>query len=53
MPHPPEQKAETRARILQGARRLFNRRGFSEVSIEEVMSAAGLTRGGFYNHFSG
>jgi AcrR family transcriptional regulator len=53
MPHPPERKAETRRRILQGARRLFNQRGFAEVSIEEVMAAAGLTRGGFYNHFSG
>jgi TetR/AcrR family transcriptional regulator, transcriptional repressor for nem operon len=51
MPYPPEHKNETRERILQSARRLFNRKGFSEVTIDEIMTAAGLTRGGFYNHF--
>ncbi|MEM7226532.1 MAG: helix-turn-helix domain-containing protein [Pseudomonadota bacterium] len=51
MPYRPEHKAETRARIVECARRLFNRRGFSEVSIEEIMAEAGLTRGGFYHHF--
>ena len=30
---------------------LFNRKGFTEVSIDEVMENAGLTRGGFYRHF--
>ena len=52
MPYSPEHKAETRARIVNCARRLFNRRGFTEVSIDEIMADAGLTRGGFYNHFS-
>jgi AcrR family transcriptional regulator len=52
MPYRPEHKAETRARIISSARRLFNRRGFTEVSIDEIMQAAGLTRGGFYNHFA-
>lgn len=51
MPYAPEHKQETRARIVECARQLFNRRGFTEVSIDEIMSAAGLTRGGFYNHF--
>jgi AcrR family transcriptional regulator len=51
MPYPPEHKNETRERILQSARRLFNRKGFSEVTIDEIMTAAGLTRGGFYSHF--
>jgi len=51
MAHPTGQKEETRARIVENARKLFNRRGFSEVSIDEIMLAAGLTRGGFYNHF--
>jgi TetR/AcrR family transcriptional regulator, transcriptional repressor for nem operon len=51
MPYPPEHKNETRERILQCARRLFNRKGFSEVTIDEIMTAAGLTRGGFYTHF--
>lgn len=52
MPYTPEHKAETRQRIVASARRLFNRRGFSEVSIDEIMGGIGLTRGGFYNHFS-
>ena len=52
MPHPPEQKDESRQRIVKSARKLFNRRGFAEVTIEEIMGEAGLTRGGFYNHFA-
>lgn len=52
MPYPPEHKAETRSNIVASARRLFNRRGFAEVTIDEIMSDAGLTRGGFYNHFA-
>lgn len=51
MPYSAEHKARTRARIVDCARRMFNRRGFEAVSIEAIMSAAGLTRGGFYNHF--
>lgn len=51
MSYTPEHKRKTRQMILESARRLFNRRGFSEVSIEEVMENAGLTRGGFYRHF--
>lgn len=52
MPYTAEHKAQTRARIVASARRLFNRRGFAEVSIDEIMRGAGLTRGGFYNHFA-
>ena len=51
MPYSSEHKRDTRHKILESARRLFNRKGFSEVSINEVMEAAGLTRGGFYRHF--
>jgi len=51
MPYPSEHKPQVRARIVNRARELFTRRGFTEVSIDEIMAAAGLTRGGFYNHF--
>ena len=44
MPYAATHKAETRARIVQSARRLFNRHGFTEVSIDEIMSAAGRPR---------
>ncbi len=39
-------------RILDEASRLFRERGFSGVSVSEIMKAAGLTHGPFYNHFS-
>jgi len=51
LPYSPEHKTRTRARIVEHARILFNRKGFSEVSIDEIMAGVGLTRGGFYNHF--
>ncbi len=51
MPHSPKHKQGTRERIVNSARRLFNRRGFTEVTIDQIMEHAGLTRGGFYRHF--
>jgi AcrR family transcriptional regulator len=51
MPYSLAHKEETRARIVKCAHQLFNRRGFAEVSIDDIMANAGLTRGGFYNHF--
>jgi TetR/AcrR family transcriptional regulator, transcriptional repressor for nem operon len=51
MPWNAEHKARTRARIVDAARRLFNRHGFQDVTIERIMAEAGLTRGGFYHHF--
>ena len=52
MPYTAQHKTETRARIAEAARRLFNRHGFDAVSIDHIMASAGLTRGGFYNHFA-
>ena len=53
MSYSPKHKRDTREKILESARQLFNRNGYSGVSIEQIMSAAGLTHGGFYRHFSG
>lgn len=52
MPYSAAHKRQTRAKITEAARVLFNRHGFTGVTIDMVMEAAGLTRGGFYNHFS-
>lgn len=52
MPYRTDHKAGTREKIVASARRLFNARGFSGVSIDEIMAGAGLTRGGFYSHFA-
>lgn len=51
MPYSAAHAASTRGRIVDAARRLFNRKGFAEVTIEQIMAEAGLTRGGFYHHF--
>jgi TetR/AcrR family transcriptional regulator, transcriptional repressor for nem operon len=51
MPYTAEHKARTRAKIVAGARVMFNRHGFEQVSIDDIMQHVGLTRGGFYNHF--
>ena len=46
-----EDAAKTRARIVEEASRLFRARGIDATSVADVMSAAGLTVGGFYRHF--
>lgn len=51
MPYSAEHKAQSRAKITESARILFNRHGFQDVTIDMVMENAGLTRGAFYNHF--
>jgi TetR/AcrR family transcriptional repressor of nem operon len=51
MPYPAGHRAETKKRIVSSARRLFNRRGFDRVSLDEIMLGAGLTHGGFYSYF--
>jgi TetR/AcrR family transcriptional regulator, transcriptional repressor for nem operon len=51
MPYPPGHRVAVRAEIIDSARKLFNRHGFENVSIDGIMSGAGLTRGGFYSHF--
>jgi len=51
MPYTKEHKQRTRQRILKSAFELFSRKGFDNVSIDELMKHAGLTRGGFYAHF--
>ena len=38
-------------KIVNSARKLFNRRGFDNVSLSEIMAGAGLTHGGFYSYF--
>jgi TetR/AcrR family transcriptional repressor of nem operon len=47
-----ERRYENRRRILDEAARLFRERGSDRVSIDDVMTAAGLTHGGFYGHFA-
>lgn len=46
-----EETAAKHERIVKEASRLFNQRGFENVTVGEVMQAAGLTHGAFYAHF--
>lgn len=51
MPYPEGHRSQMRAKIVSSARRLFNRHGFDNVSLDQIMCGAGLTRGGFYSYF--
>jgi TetR/AcrR family transcriptional repressor of nem operon len=51
MPYPTGHRQQMRSRIVEGARRLFNRNGFESVSVDAIMAHAGLTRGAFYAYF--
>ena len=43
---------QTRDQILQAAKRLFIKKGYAAVSMSDLCSATGLSRGGLYRHFS-
>jgi AcrR family transcriptional regulator len=47
----PEKRAQTRARLLEAAERVFLRRGLRGSSVEEIAAEAGFTRGAFYSNF--
>lgn len=47
-----EQKERNRERIVAAAGEGFRARGIDGVGIDEVMKTAGMTHGGFYNHFA-
>ncbi len=44
--------AQKHEQILEESIKLFRERGFAGVSVGQVMQAAGLTHGPFYNHFA-
>ncbi|MGA2428084.1 MAG: TetR/AcrR family transcriptional regulator [Candidatus Acidiferrum sp.] len=50
MRYPVEETAAKHERIIKVVLHLFRKRGFENVSVGEVMKAAGLTHGAFYAH---
>jgi len=51
MPYPADHRSKMKRKIVDSARRLFNRHGFENVSLQQIMAGAGLTHGGFYSYF--
>jgi len=51
VPTQAERTEATRGRLIATARRLFAERGFAATSTEEILGAAGVSRGALYHHF--
>jgi TetR/AcrR family transcriptional regulator, transcriptional repressor for nem operon len=51
MPYPAGHRAKVKKNIIDSARKPFNRHGFENVSLNQIMAGAGLTQGGFYSYF--
>jgi AcrR family transcriptional regulator len=48
-----DQSEATRSALVEAARSLFAERGYGAVATEEIVRAAGVTRGALYHHFAG
>lgn len=51
MRYPVKETVAKHERIVKEASKLFRERGFGNVTVAEIMKAAGLTHGAFYAHF--
>ena len=42
---------ESRARIIDAAEKLFARKGYAATSVQDILDALGISKGGFYHYF--
>ncbi|WP_433200785.1 TetR/AcrR family transcriptional regulator [Nocardia sp. CA-107356] len=47
-----EQKLQTRAKLMEGAKALFIERGYAAVRVDDIVAAVGCSRATFYLHFA-
>ena len=45
------QGQETKKRLIECARRLFNERGYNNVTVDDIIRESGSSKGAFYTHF--
>lgn len=48
----PRRRENTRARLLEAALEVFAEKGLKRVTVDDLVGAAGFTRGAFYSNFS-
>ena len=48
-----QQRVETTAALVAAARELFADKGYAQVSLAEIVDAAGVTKGALYHYFDG
>lgn len=51
-PRPDRRRQRTRAALLEAGRRLFAARSVEAVTIDDIVAAADVAKGSFYNHFT-
>lgn len=51
MRYSPEQKAQTRAKIVSAAGKTFRKGGYAGIGVDGLAKEAGVTSGAFYGHF--
>ncbi len=45
-------RGEARARLIEAARSLVRHKGFAATSVDDLCTAAGVTKGAFFHHFA-
>ena len=45
-------KSERKKEILEAATKIFLKKGFEKTSMEDIIAATSLSKGGFYHYYS-